>query len=86
MTGVARAAVAVQAGDDAPRSGDSGSVGVTWRGKADTPSHGDVGVEKGRMDGVVGVFGGVVACGVANGCVAGADSGERSSSFSSSWS
>jgi hypothetical protein len=65
------------------RSGDSGSmggVGVTWRGEADTPSHDDVSIERGGMDVVVGV----VACRVVNGGVAGADSGERSSSFSAS--
>jgi hypothetical protein len=55
---------------------------VTWRGEADTPSHGDVIVEGGGMDVVVGVVGGVVACRVADGGVAGADNSERSSSFS----
>jgi hydroxyethylthiazole kinase-like sugar kinase family protein len=66
-------------------SGDSGSVssvGVTWTGEADTLSHDDVDIERGGTNVIVGV----VACGVANGGVAGADISERSSSFSSSWS
>ncbi len=38
-----------------------GGVGVTWRGEADTPSHGDVIIEGGRTDVVVGVVSGMVA-------------------------
>jgi hypothetical protein len=61
-----------------------GSVGVALRG--DTPSHGDVGVEGGWSEFVVGVLSGVVACRVADGGIAwtDSDSSERDSSFSSS--
>ncbi len=41
-------------------SSSMGSVGVALRG--DTPSHGDVGVEGGWSEFVVGVLSGVVAC------------------------
>ncbi len=76
------AAIAAHAGDDATWSGDSssvGGVGVSGEGEAGTPSHGDGGIEGEGMAVVVGVVGGVVACGVADGGVAGAYSGERSS-------
>jgi hypothetical protein len=66
------------------QSGDSGSVGrvgVSIRGEADTPSHGDGCVWGGGTDVVLGMVDAMVACGVAE-----ADSGERSTSFSSSWS
>ncbi len=65
-------------------SGSLGGVGMTWIG--DTPSHGCVGVEVDWSEEVVGVLGGEVACRIADGDVAGADSGERVSSSSSSWS
>jgi hypothetical protein len=81
--------IAAPAVGDAMWSGESGSVGgvgMTWRGN--TPSHGGVGVEGDWSEDIAGVLGGVVACRVANGGVAGADSnnGERVSSSSSSWS
>ncbi len=60
-------------------------VGVAWRCEADTPSHSDVGIQVGGSE-VVGVLGGGVTCRVADGGIAGTDSGERISSFSSSWS
>jgi hypothetical protein len=60
-------------------SGSMGGIGMAWR--SDTPSHGDVGVEGGWSEFFVAVFGGVVACRVADGGVAGRDS---ISSFSSS--
>jgi hypothetical protein len=61
-----------------------GSVGVALRGK--TPSHGEVGIEGGWSEFVVGVLSDVVACRVADGGLAwtDSDSGERDSSFSSS--
>jgi hypothetical protein len=64
--------------------GSVGSMGVVLRG--DTPSHGDVGVEEGWSEFVVGMLSGVVACRVADGGIAwtDSDSGERDSSFSSS--
>ncbi len=44
LTSIVHAASAARAADDTTRSGDSGSVGrvgVSRRGKADTPSHAD---------------------------------------------
>jgi hypothetical protein len=87
--GVACTAVAVQAVVDATwsdNSGSVGSVGMAWRGEADTPSQGGVGVEGGGTEVVVGVLGGMVAFRVVDGGVAETDSGERISLFSSSWS
>jgi hypothetical protein len=49
-------------------SSSMGSVGVALRG--DTPSHGDVGIEGGWSEFVVGVLSGVVTCRVADGGVA----------------
>ncbi len=89
MTGIARAAVAARAGDDATWSGDSGSVGgvgASGRGEAGNPSQDDGGVEAEETAVVVGMVGGVVVCGVAVCGVARADSGERSSSLSSLYS
>jgi hypothetical protein len=63
-----------------------GGVGASGRGEAGKSSQddGDVGAEETAV--VIGVVGGVEACGIAVCGVAGADSGERSSSLSSSWS
>jgi hypothetical protein len=74
------------AGDGTTGSDDSGSVGgigVSGGGEAGIPSHSNGGIEGERTAVVVGVVFGVVACGVADGGVARADSGERCSLFSS---
>jgi hypothetical protein len=89
VTGIGRAAVAAYTGDDATWSGDSGSVGgvgPSGRGEAGKSSQDDGGVGAEETAVVVSVVGGVVACRVAVCGVAGADSGERSSSLSSLWS
>jgi hypothetical protein len=89
VTGIGRAAVAARAGDDATWSGNSGSVGgvgTSGRGEAGKSSQDDGGVGAEETAVVIGVVGGVVACGVAICGVAGAYSGERSSSLSSLWS
>jgi hypothetical protein len=92
---------AARAGDDIAWGGDFGrvgGVGVSGKGEVDVPSLGGVeggetGGETGVDIGVVGgeVSGGVADCvraddGITDGGVAEADSGERISSFSSSWS
>jgi hypothetical protein len=59
---------------------------MAWRDAADTPSQGGVSIEGGGTEVVVGVLSGMVAFRVVDGGVAGTDSGERISLFSSSWS
>jgi hypothetical protein len=55
-----------------------GGIGVSGRGKANTPSHGSGSVKGGDADVGVGMVGGKAVGGVA-----GADRGERSNSLSS---